>query len=208
MNIKVAIVEDNDSIRESLAIILNGSRGFRCLQACRTAEEAVRNIPLDLPDVVLMDINLPKMSGIDCVRELKALSPKSQIIMLTIEEDSRRVFQSLEAGASGYLVKNLAPAKILEAIEEVHRGGSPMSSQIARMLVQTFQQRGQSRREEENLTPREEEILTLITKGYRSKEVADALNIAVQTLETHLRNIYEKLHVRSRVEAVAKFLQR
>jgi DNA-binding NarL/FixJ family response regulator len=206
--IKVAIVEDNDAIRESLAVILNGSPGFRCVQACRTAEEAVQKIPLDSPDVVLMDINLPKMSGIECVRELKELLPTSQIIMLTIEEDSRRVFQSLEAGAAGYLVKNLPPAKILEAIEEVHRGGSPMSSQIARMLVQSFQERGQSRREEENLTPREEEILALVSKGYRSKEVADALAIAVQTVETHLRNIYEKLHVRSRVEAVAKFLQR
>src|SRR5262245_7135153 len=206
--IKVAIVEDNDAIRESLAVILNGSPGFSCLCACRDAEEAMRRILLDPPDVVLMDINLPKMSGIDCVRELKENLAKTQIIMLTIEENSQRVFQSLEAGASGYLVKNLPPAKILEAIEEVHRGGSPMSSQIARLLVQSFQERGQSKREEENVTPREEEILALVSKGYRSKEVAEALNIAVQTVETHLRNIYEKLHVRSRVEAVAKFLQR
>src|SRR5262249_31712422 len=150
-SIKVAIVEDNDAIRESLAVILNGSPGFSCLYACRSAEEAVRRIPLDPPDVVLMDINLPRMSGIDCVRQLKASLPKTQIIMLTIEEDSQRVFQSLEGGATGYLVKNLPPAKILEAIEEVHRGGSPMSSQIARMLVQTFHQRSQSKRQEENL---------------------------------------------------------
>lgn len=205
--IKVSIVEDNDTIRDSLAAILNGSPGFCCLCACRSAEEAVRKLPSDPPDVVLMDINLPRMSGIECVRELKPRLPKSQIIMLTIEEDARRVFQSLEAGAAGYLVKNLPPARVLEAIEEVHRGGSPMSSQIARMLVQTFHQRGQSKREEENLTPRETQILALIAKGYRSKEVATALEIATPTVETHLRNIYEKLHVRSRAEAVARFLQ-
>ncbi|MHB8522677.1 MAG: response regulator [Limisphaerales bacterium] len=207
-SIKVALVEDNDAIRESLAMILNGSPGFRCPNACRNAEEALQKIPPDAPDVVLMDINLPGMSGIDAVRKLKPRLPHTQIIMLTIEENSQRVFESLQAGASGYLVKNLPPGKILEAIEEVHRGGSPMSSQIARMLVQSFQQPGPSRRAEENLTSREEEILTLVSKGYRSKEVADTLGIALQTVETHLRNIYEKLHVRSRVEAVVKFLGR
>src|SRR2546422_2502269 len=175
MNINVSVVEDNQSIRESLAIILNGSPGFRCLHACSSAEEALRKIPLEPADVVLMDINLPKMSGIDCVRALRECLPKTQIIMLTIEEDSRRVFESLTAGATGYLVKNLPLAKILEAIEEVHRGGSPMSSQIARMLVREFQQQGESRGAETNLTPREEEILALVSKGYRSKEVADAL---------------------------------
>lgn len=208
MNIKVSIVEDNAPVRESLAAILDGTPGFQCASASRDAEEALKNIPAQRPDVVLMDINLPGKSGIECVRELKQRLPETQIIMLTIEEDSQRVFESLEAGASGYLVKNLAPAKILEAIEEVHRGGSPMSSQIARMLVQTFHSRGRSRREEENLTPREQEILGLLTKGYRTKEIADVLNIAGQTVQTHLRNIYEKLHVRSRCEAVARVLQR
>lgn len=208
MSIRVSLVEDNAAIRDSLAAILNGSPGFACRHVCTTAEEALRKIQNEPPDVVLMDINLPGMSGIECVRRLKERLPPLQIIMLTIEEDSRRVFESLEAGASGYLVKHLPPAEILEAIQEVHRGGSPMSSQIARLVVQTFQSRGQSRRLEENLTPREEEILTWLTKGYRSKEIADALGIATQTVNVHLRNIYEKLHVRSRAEAVAKFLRK
>jgi DNA-binding NarL/FixJ family response regulator len=205
--IKVALVEDNESVREALAAILNGSPGFHCICACGSAEEALRQIPLTPPDVVLMDINLPRRSGIDCVRQLRAQLPNLQIIMLTIEEDSRRVFESLEAGATGYLVKNVAPAKILAAVEEVHRGGSPMSSQIARMLVQSFHKKASAKPEEE-LTPREEEILRLIAKGYRTKEVAEDLKISSQTVETHLRNVYDKLHVRSRAGAVALFLSR
>lgn len=208
MSIRVAIVEDNTAIRESLAVILNGSPGFQCAAVCRDAEEALRKIPGENVAVALMDINLPGMSGVDCARELKRRCPPVQILMLTIEENSQRVFQSLEAGASGYLLKNLPPARILEAIEEVHRGGAPMSSQIARMVVQTFNDRGRSRREEENLTAREREILTQLTKGDRTKEIAEALNISAQTVQTHLRNIYEKLHVRSRSEAVARFLRK
>ena len=206
MSINIAIVEDNAMMRESLALILNGSPGFHCDCVCRNAEEALKKIPAESLDVALMDINLPGMSGIECVRELKARCPGLQIIMLTIEEDSRRVFQSLAAGAAGYLIKNLPPHKILEAIQEVHRGGSPMSSQVARMLVQTFHQRATSAKSGECLTPREQEILALISKGYRSKEAAEVLKISTHTVETHLRNIYEKLHVRSRSEAVAKFL--
>jgi DNA-binding NarL/FixJ family response regulator len=140
------------------------------------------------------------------VRELKRCLPATQFIMLTIEDDSQRVFESLQAGATGYLVKNMPPEKILAAVEEVHRGGSPMSSQIARMLVQTFQAGESGAERESNLTKRESEILRLLTKGYRSKEVAEELAIGVQTVHTHLRNIYEKLHVRSRAEAVARFL--
>ena len=208
MNIRVAIVEDNDSIRESLALILDGSPGLRCCGAWRTAEETLANLPRQPADVVLMDINLPGQSGIECVRRLKTLLPNLQIIMLTIEDDSRKVFESLKAGASGYLVKNMPPAQILEAVEEVHRGGSPMSSQIARLLVQQFQQSGQRNDEMAHLTPREEEVLSLAVKGYRSKEIADALSLSVQTVQTHFRNIYEKLHVRSRVEAVARYLGR
>lgn len=207
-DIKVAIVEDNASVREGLAAILNGSPGFQCQCACKNAEEALQKIPLDPPEVVLMDINLPRQSGIACVRDLKARLPDLQIIMLTIEEDNERVFQSLEAGANGYLVKNVPPVKILEAVEEVHRGGSPMSSQIARLLVRFFNQRPPLRQQEENLTPREQEVLHLVAKGYRSKEVAEVLSVSTQTVETHLRNLYSKLHVRSRAEAVAKFLKR
>ncbi|MGA2658269.1 MAG: response regulator transcription factor [Verrucomicrobiota bacterium] len=208
MNIRVAVVEDNDTIRESLALILDGSPGFRCTGAWRTAEEALRGIPQRSADVVLMDINLPKQSGIECVRQLKALLPRIQIIMLTIEHDSQTVFESLMAGATGYLVKNVPPAQILAAIEEVHRGGSPMSSQIARMLVEKFQERSPQPDTAAQLTPREGEVLGLAAKGYRSKEIAEALSLSPQTVETHFRNICEKLHVRSRTEAVVRFLER
>ncbi len=208
MNIRVGIVEDNEAIRESLALILNGSPGMRCCGAWRTAEEALRQLPREIPDVVLMDINLPGVSGIECVRQLKASMPSVQAIMLTIEGDSRKVFESLKAGATGYLIKNLPPVQILAAIEEVHRGGSPMSSQIARLLVQQFHQESPRQDEAVRLSPREEEVLGLAAKGYRSKEIADALGLSPQTVETHFRNLYEKLHVRSRAEAVARFVQR
>jgi DNA-binding NarL/FixJ family response regulator len=207
-NIKVAIVEDNASVREGLATLLNASPGFKCVCACGSAEEASRQLPAALADVVLMDINLPRRSGIDCVRQLRNQLPQVQIIMLTIEEDSDRVFESLAAGATGYLVKNVSPTTILDSIQEVHRGGSPMSSQIARMLVQSFHKTRSAVPARETLTDREEEILRLIARGYRSKEVAEDLGISVQTVETHLRNIYDKLHVRSRAGAVARFLTR
>jgi DNA-binding NarL/FixJ family response regulator len=203
--IRVAVVEDTILVREALCTILNGSAGFECICACATAEEAMKKIPLARPDVVLMDINLPGRSGIECVRHLKDLDPKLQIVMLTIEENSQRVFESLQAGATGYLVKNVPPSGILAAIQEVHRGGSPMSSQIARMLVQSFHRPSPTARGEGNLTNREEEILRLVAKGYRTKEVAEALSIGSATVETHLRNIYDKLHVRSRAGAVARF---
>jgi len=206
--IKVAIVEDNDAMRHGLEMILNGSPGFVCTGAFRRAEEALENIPLRRPDVILMDINLPGMSGIEGVLGLRDRMPNAVILMLTIEADSEVVFRSLEAGASGYLVKNTPPAEILDAIREVHRGGSPMSSEIARMVVRSFQRRGQSRREQENLSPREQQVLQLVAQGYRSKEVAQVLGLSTQTIEAHLRNIYSKLHVRSRTEAVAKFYQR
>jgi DNA-binding NarL/FixJ family response regulator len=206
-DIKVAIVEDNDAMRHGLEMILSGSPGFACVGGYREAGEALPRIPLDPPDVILMDINLPGISGIDCVRELRSRLPDALILMLTIEADSEVVFRSLEAGASGYLVKNTPPAEILDAIREVHRGGSPMSSEIARLVVRSFQRRGQSRREQENLTAREQEVLHLVARGFRSKEVAQTLGLSTQTVETHLRNIYVKLHVRSRTEAVAKFYQ-
>jgi len=208
MSIGVAIVEDNNTIRDNLAVILDGSPGIHCCGKFRTAEEALRKLPQQPADVVLMDINLPGQSGIECVRQLKALLPKSQSIMLTIENDSRKVFESLKAGATGYLVKNLPPIQILAAIEEVHRGGSPMSSQIARLLVQQFQQPAPGGAPRPRLTPRENQILALSAKGYRSKEIAGALGISTPTVETHFRNLYEKLQVHSRAEAVARFLQR
>ena len=171
MNIRVGIVEDNDSIRESLVLILDGSPGLQCGGAWRTAEDALREIPKRTLHVALMDINLPGQSGIECVRRLKASLPQLQIIMLTIEDDSRKVFESLQAGATGYLLKNLPPAQILAAVEEVHRGGSPMSSQIARLLVQKFQATGPKPETAAQLTPREAEVLGLAAKGYRSKKL-------------------------------------
>jgi len=208
MKIKVAIVEDNDSIRQTLAEILSSSEGFSAGPLCSSGEEALRTLTTSPPDVALMDINLPRMSGIECLRTLKRVLPKTQFIMLTVEDDSERVFESLRAGATGYLVKNVAPERLLDAIQEVHRGGSPMSSQIARMLVRSLQRGGLAKGDSEELSPRENQILELLAQGYRSKEAAEELGISVQTVFTHIRNIYEKLHVRSRAEAVAKYLGR
>jgi DNA-binding NarL/FixJ family response regulator len=208
MSIRVAIVEDQPIVRENLALLVNSAAGFSCVSAVPDAEKAIAALPAINPEVVLMDLHLPKKSGTECVRELKQALPKTQFIMLTIEEDSQRVFESLEAGATGYLVKNSAPEKILEAIQEVHQGGSPVSSHIARLLVRSFHKPATTLRVATSVTARESEILTLLAKGYRSKEVADELRISVPTVNTHVRNVYEKLQVRSRAEAVARFLQK
>ena len=209
--IGVAIIEDNRTVRETLALILENSPGFACTQAFASAEAALAGFPPDPPQVALVDINLPGMSGIECVRQLKARAPALQILMLTIESEAQRVFDSLAAGASGYLVKNTPPARLLEAIQDVVQGGAPMSSQIARLVVQAFQQPAAGPASEAGdppLTPREDEILGLIARGFRTKEIADQLEISSQTVQTHVRNIYEKLHVRSRAEAVARFWNR
>lgn len=206
-DIRVALVEDNDAMREGLKMVLSGSPGFTCVCALADAESALHRIPLEQPDVVLMDIHLPGQSGIECVRQLRAQIPNLRIIMLTIEANSQRVFHSLQAGASGYLVKNLPPAEILECIQEAHRGGAPMSSQIARMVVQSFHQRGAASSPQQHLTPREAEVLDLFAQGYRTKEVAESLTISTGTVESHLRNIYAKLHVRSIAGAVAHSLR-
>src|ERR1044071_3108919 len=161
MNIKVSVVEDNKKIRESLGKILNSSQGFRLGGVYASAEEALRLLPRDPPDVVLMDIHLPRLSGIECVRELKRCLPGAQFVMVTVKEESQSVFDALKAGATGYLVKNEPAEEILNAIIEVHHGGSPMSSPIARMMVRTFQREETSQRPEASLTPREQEILRL-----------------------------------------------
>lgn len=209
MNTRVSIIEDNQELREALALILNSSPGFVCLHSYGDAESALAGIPGDPPDVVLVDIHLPGMSGIECVRKLKASAPSLHLMMLTIESEARQVFQALAAGASGYLVKNIPPSRLLEAIEELQQGGAPMSGQIARMVVGAFQSpripRTKPATETEALTPRENEILGLVAKGFQAKEVADELGISPRTVQTHIRNIYEKLHVRSRVEALARF---
>ena len=207
MPIRVSIVEDDDDVRKSLAVLLNGSEGFACVSAHRSAEDALAVIPGRRPDVVMMDINLPGQSGIDCVRQLKARLPATHFLMLTMYEDSKLIFQSLGAGASGYLLKRTAPAKLLEAIQEMQGGGAPMSSNIARIVVQHFQDRFAPAAKTDPLSPREREVLDLLAKGHRYKEIAEQLGISFDTVRAHLRNIYDKLQVRSRTEAVVKYLQ-
>jgi len=204
----VAIVEDDWAVRENLALLIGKAPGFSCVATCESAEEALLRLPGLAPDVVLMDINLPGKDGISCVATLREVLRKTQVIMLTIEEDSEKVFESMKAGATGYLVKHVAPQEILEAIAEVHRGGAPMSSHIARKVVTAFRQPTVAVGEEANLTAREEEVLRLLAKGRRSKEIADELGVGIGTVNTHVRHIYEKLHVRSRAEAVARFATR
>jgi len=208
MSIRVGIVEDDRSVRENLALLIDGAPGFSCVAACVSAEEALKRFCESVPDVALMDIHLPGQSGIECVARLRRLLPQTQVIMLTVEEDSEQVFESLKAGATGYLVKHVAPEEILEAVAEVHRGGAPMSSHIARRVVGTFQQRARADSADLELTAREEEVLRSLAKGCRSKEIADRLNISTGTVNTHVRHIYEKLHVRSRAEAVARYVSR
>lgn len=205
--IRVALVEDNNEFRDSLAALIRLSAGFTLAAACADAEEALRTIPDSRPDVVLVDINLPGRSGISCVRELRRRLPQTGLLMLTIERSGQRLTESLEAGADGYLVKTTPPMRILEAVQEVHDGGSPISSHVARLLVQRFRQRGPSQRSEENLTEREERILKLLAHGHRAKEVAGELEVSVHTVRAQVRTIYAKLHARSLAEAVAKFIQ-
>lgn len=208
MPIKVSIVDDNDEIREGLSVLINGSAGFQCVATYPTAENALKYLPAHKPDVVLMDIQLPGMSGIECVRELKKLLPDLQIMMLTVYEDDDNVFKSIVAGASGYVLKKTPPSELLEAISDLHNGGSPMSDRIARKVVQAFQQMGKSSRETENLTQRESEILSYVAKGFQDKEIAEKFFLSSETVRTHLRNIYKKLHVRSRTEATLKYLHK
>lgn len=207
MNTNIVIVEDNRSFRGKLATYLNATPGYNCVGVYDSAEDALKAIPRLSPDVVLMDIHLPNMSGVDCTRRLKELCPAIQILILTVYEDNDRIFGALKAGASGYLLKRADPADILRAIQEVKQGGSPMSSQIARRVVQSFRELTPDPQKNEVLSQREEEILQLLSKGYSTKEIAESSSISVNTVRSHLRHIYEKLHVRSRTEAVLKFLK-
>ena len=206
MPIKVSIVEDDEWIRENLATQIKLADGFLCVGSYRSGEEALSQLPMALPEVVLMDIKLPKMSGIECVRKLKALVPSAQILMLTVYEDSDKIFASLLAGASGYLLKRTPQSEILEAIVQVHRGQSPMSGHIARKVVQYFNQRGAAEKELEKLSNREREVLERLAQGVAYKEIADALSVSINTIQMHIKSIYTKLHVHSRGEAVAKYL--
>ena len=207
MAITVSIVEDDARVRESLAGLISRAPGFQCISHYPTGEDALAEIPKKKPEVVLMDINLPGMSGIECVRKLKAVEPSCQIVMLTVYENTEQIFKALSNGASGYLLKATPPEELLSAIQDVHRGGSPMTSHIARKVVQSFQQSPTSAKATENLSPREQEVLELLAKGFLYKEIADQLHISFETVHTYIRRIYEKLQVRSRTEAVAKFLR-
>jgi DNA-binding NarL/FixJ family response regulator len=181
---------------------------MRLLRSYPDAESALAELPKLHPDVVLMDINLPGIDGVECVRQLKPKLPKAQFVMLTVYEDANRLFKSLMAGASGYLLKRTPPAKLLAAIREAHDGGSPMTPQIARRVVQHFQELPEPSSELQKLTPRETEVLNQLAKGFRYKEIVDNLGISSGTLHSYIRSIYEKLHVHSRTEAVVKFLNR
>ncbi|HEY3860593.1 MAG TPA: response regulator transcription factor [Verrucomicrobiae bacterium] len=206
MKISVSIVEDDPEVRASLARLIDSSPGYRCASQHASGEEALAQIPKAPPNVVLMDINLTGLSGVECVRRLKPLAGGTQIIMLTVYQNTEHIFNALAAGATGYLLKQTPPSELLAAITDVHGGGSPMSSHIARKIVQSFQRTAERPREEIALSPREVEVLDLLAKGYLYKEIADMLRLTYATVHTHIRHIYEKLHVRSRTEAVAKHL--
>ncbi len=208
MAITVSIVEDNEQLRGTLARVLDRAEGFRCLGQHPTAEAALEAIPQEKPDVVLMDINLPGINGVECVRRLKSILPATQVVMLTVYEDTENIFNALAAGANGYLLKRTPRAELLEAIKEVSQGGSPMTAHIARKVVQSFQKSAPSPQASENLSTREAEVLDLLSQGFLYKEIAEKLGISYETVHTYIRRIYEKLQVRTRTEAVAKFLRR
>ena len=206
MQIKVAIVDDDEGIRSSLSALIKRAKDLKLTGEFANGETALKEIPKNLPDVVLMDINLPGMSGVQCTAQLKAALPKTQILMLTAYENSDLIFESLRSGAGGYLMKNTEPDEIVAAIEQVHAGGSPMSMPIARKVVSHFQEIKKPSAEFEQLTPRELEILSLLAKGFLYKEIADQLKISLHTVRGHVHLVYGKLHVQSRSEAIIKFL--
>jgi DNA-binding NarL/FixJ family response regulator len=205
VNITVSIVEDDSPLRGILSDWIRGADGFKFLGVHENAEVALAALPQEKPSVVLMDINMPGMNGIECVRRLKPQMPDTQFVMLTVYEDPDHIFKALTSGASGYMLKRTPRAELLAALKDVHAGGSPMSSNIARKIVQSFQRFNTSPKETENLSPREREVLELLARGYLYKEIAEALHISGPTVNTHIRRIYEKLHVRSRSQAIAKF---
>jgi DNA-binding NarL/FixJ family response regulator len=208
MPITISIVEDNDKLRGTLAKVLDRAEGFQCVSQFGNAEDAVRTLPQEKPNVVLMDINLPGMNGVECVRQLKQLIPETQIVMLTVYEDTDNIFKALAAGATGYLLKRTSQAELIGAIQEVHRGGSPMTTHIARKVVQSLQRTTNTGPQAEGLSPREQEVLDCLAQGFLYKEIAEKLGISYETVHTYIRRIYEKLQVRTRTEAVAKFFRR
>ena len=202
---KVAIVEDNRTTREGLETIVNLSPDFRCICTCATAEEALKVLPKHAPELVLMDIQLPNMSGVDCVARLKELLPAVKAIMVTVYEDPDRIFRALRAGASGYLLKRSTPEEVLQAMREVQQGGGAMSGEIARKVIGYFREQTTAQAEVEELTTREREVLELVVHGLSNKEISDRLSVTVDAVRWHLKHIYQKLHVHSRTEAALKF---
>jgi DNA-binding NarL/FixJ family response regulator len=207
VSISVSIIEDDPQARQILSDWIRRADGFRFVSEHGTAESALAHLPKENPTVVLTDINLPGLNGIECVRRLKTNLPETQFVMLTVYEDADHIFQALAAGATGYLLKHTPRGELLAALKQVHAGGSPMTSNIARKVVQSFQQQAPpaASPDTSELSPRESEVLDLLARGYLYKEIADSLEISLPTVSTYIRRIYEKLHVRSRAQAVAKY---
>jgi DNA-binding NarL/FixJ family response regulator len=203
--ISVSVVDDESSLSQSIALFVNGSPGFRCVSTFPSGEAALAGLPTHWPDVILMDIHLTGMSGIECVRRLKMMRPEVEVVMLTVYKDPEQIFAALEAGATGYMLKRLTPARLLTAIREVHEGGSPMSLSIARKVLASFHQAGRAEADMDRLSPREEMVLDCLAKGLTYEKTGDQLNISLDSVRTYVRRIYEKLHVHSRTEAVAKY---
>jgi DNA-binding NarL/FixJ family response regulator len=204
MSITLAIVEDLDEVRDGLKNFISLSHDFKVLDTYKTAEEAAYDLPKLKPDIVIMDINLPGMNGIECIRQVKDKIPGTQFMMFTVYENDEKVFEALKAGASGYLLKNTGLVQLIESLKELHNGGSPMSANIARKLVTLFRSEQKETTNLEILSSRENEILLLLTKGLLYKEIAEQLSISVSTVRQHIHHIYEKLHVQNRTEAINK----
>jgi DNA-binding NarL/FixJ family response regulator len=204
MTLKVAIVEDDPRWRKNVELLLRETEGLELVGSYGSGEDAVRDLPGRRPQVVLMDINLPKMSGVECTRQLRGVLPEVQVVMLTVYDDSDRIFQALQMGASGYLLKRASADEILQAVQDVSRGGAPMSAYIARKVVQSFQRQTASSKPDEVLSKRESEVLSYVARGYSDKEVAEALGLTSATVRSYLKTIYGKLHVHSRTQAILK----
>jgi DNA-binding NarL/FixJ family response regulator len=206
-DITISIVDDDTELREKIAVFIGTTPGFRCISQYENADEAISHLPKDRPDVVLMDINLGRSSGIDCVQKLKPLLPDSHFIMLTVFEDTKKIFRAVAAGASGYLLKRMPPQELIQAITDVHGGGSPMSAPIARSVLQMLRNLPQPGESAENVTGRQRAVLDGLAAGKAYKQIADEMGMSIHTVRTYIRRIYEKLHVHSRTEAVAKYLR-
>ena len=206
--VTVSIVEDLEEVREALHRLIDQSEKFCYVAGYNNAEQAEKDIPLQPPDIVIMDINLPGMSGIECIRRIKEKCIGTQFMMFTIYEDDEKVFEALKAGAHGYLLKKTPKEKLLEALEELYSGGSPMSTNIARKVIEAFEKKNQPPRELSTLTNKERQILELLSKGFLYKEIGDQMNITRNTIKQHIHHIYEKLHVQNRTEAINKAFPR